>query len=110
MSQPKKASKRLEELRNRHPMLASIFTAIPLNRRALDAEQAEIDDAEHEAEINAHVARLEKAEAVHTIELESLRASGQSVRADIYAQAHAIELRDEAEYLADLDDDGPEAA
>jgi hypothetical protein len=111
----KKASEKLAELRERSPLLASIFMSSPLNRRALDLEQNALDDATADATAIEHIDRLARAKATHSIELEVMRARGHHVAAGIYEQTHAVELREESERLAgcvdeDEDDSLPPAA
>jgi hypothetical protein len=105
VSTAKKASERLAEARKLHPLAASIFMSVPINRRAIDLEQNAKLDADDRADAKARTVFLDRAKAEHTAHFEHLVATGRTLEADLYRQAHGYELREESSRLDKLERD-----
>ena len=94
----KSASERLADARKLGPMAALIFMSVESNRRALDREEntkLDAQDAANAANERDAVATLERAGATHSAHLAYLKATNQHVEAQVYAEAHAGDIRKE---------------
>jgi hypothetical protein len=103
--------KKLEELRQQSPVLATLFASAPINRRGLQREEdeAEAAAAKRESRDDAkEISELEAKGAKATAQLRRFEREGLSLQADLFRQANTFELRREAAQLADEHLDLPE--